>query len=131
MFFHLRSFFCALRHTSSLSAGGFATAGAGASAFGSSDPAAGLPPAPPGAVGFGSAAPPIAMDSANNPGMQAITAADPSMAGRLQQLPNYVSGVMSADPAQHLECTTQFRKMLSIERNPPIQQVRREDEHTL
>ena len=102
-----------------LSAGGFATAGAaGGAGFGSSDPnaAAGGLPEPPGS-GFGSNMPLAAANS------QALAMTDPTVAGRLQQLPNYVAGVMSADPSQHLECTTQFRKLLSIERNPPIQQV--------
>eukprot|EP01024_Parvocaulis_polyphysoides_P068105 TRINITY_DN8252_c0_g4_i2.p1 TRINITY_DN8252_c0_g4~~TRINITY_DN8252_c0_g4_i2.p1 ORF type:complete len:601 (-),score=72.78 TRINITY_DN8252_c0_g4_i2:293-1936(-) len=34
-----------------------------------------------------------------------------------------VQGVHSQDPAQQLEATTQFRKLLSIERNPPIEPV--------
>ena len=34
-----------------------------------------------------------------------------------------VMGVESMEPAVQLESTTQFRKLLSIERNPPIQQV--------
>ena len=42
---------------------------------------------------------------------------------RLEELPRFVAGVMGGDPATHLECMTQFRKLLSIERNPPIQQV--------
>mmetsp|Transcript_8127 Transcript_8127/g.28577 ORF Transcript_8127/g.28577 Transcript_8127/m.28577 type:complete len:529 (+) Transcript_8127:70-1656(+) len=41
----------------------------------------------------------------------------------LEQLPSLVQGVHSMNPAVHLEATTQFRKLLSIERNPPIQQV--------
>ncbi|KAG5187547.1 armadillo-type protein [Tribonema minus] len=48
---------------------------------------------------------------------------DPNIAQRLEQLPQLVAGLMSADPALHLDMTTAFRKLLSIERNPPIQQV--------
>jgi hypothetical protein len=40
-----------------------------------------------------------------------------------QHLPQLVLGVNSHDPATQLQATTQFRKLLSIERNPPIQQV--------
>lgn len=42
---------------------------------------------------------------------------------QLEQLPQMVMGAMSNDRAVQLEATTQFRKLLSIERNPPIQQV--------
>ncbi|XP_021724050.1 importin subunit alpha-like isoform X2 [Chenopodium quinoa] len=34
-----------------------------------------------------------------------------------------VAGVCSDDGAAHLEATTHFRKLLSIERNPPIEEV--------
>lgn len=44
-------------------------------------------------------------------------------ASKLEQLPQMVAGVMGNDPAVQTECTTQFRRLLSIEKNPPIQQV--------
>jgi importin subunit alpha-1 len=42
---------------------------------------------------------------------------------RLKQIPMWVQGCLSQDPAVELECTRQFRKLLSIERSPPIAQV--------
>jgi len=42
---------------------------------------------------------------------------------RLAQLPQYVTDVMSDDFTSQLRGTTQFRKLLSIEHNPPIQEV--------
>ena len=42
---------------------------------------------------------------------------------KLENLPTMVAGVMGSDPAIQTECTTQFRRLLSIEKNPPIQQV--------
>jgi len=48
---------------------------------------------------------------------------DASIAQKLEELPNLVAGVNSNDPVAQLEATTQFRKLLSIERNPPIQEV--------
>ncbi|KDD73677.1 hypothetical protein H632_c1936p0 [Helicosporidium sp. ATCC 50920] len=42
---------------------------------------------------------------------------------KLECLPAMVAGVMSEDPQAQLEATTQFRKLLSIERNPPIEEV--------
>jgi importin subunit alpha-1 len=44
-------------------------------------------------------------------------------ASKLEQLPAMVAGVMGNDPTVQTECTTQFRRLLSIEKNPPIQQV--------
>ncbi|CAM9099156.1 unnamed protein product, partial [Phaeothamnion confervicola] len=41
----------------------------------------------------------------------------------LEQLPQLVAGLQSQDPAVQLEMTTHFRKLLSIERSPPIQDV--------
>ncbi|KAH6766484.1 importin alpha isoform 1 [Perilla frutescens var. hirtella] len=42
---------------------------------------------------------------------------------KLESLPVMVAGVWSNDGPQQLESTTQFRKLLSIERNPPIEEV--------
>ncbi|KAF7850356.1 hypothetical protein BT93_L5573 [Corymbia citriodora subsp. variegata] len=42
---------------------------------------------------------------------------------KLESLPSMVAKVWSADPALQLEATTQFRKLLSIERSPPIEEV--------
>ncbi|KAG7021035.1 Importin subunit alpha-4 [Cucurbita argyrosperma subsp. argyrosperma] len=42
---------------------------------------------------------------------------------RLESIPVLVQGVWSADTAAQLESTTQFRKLLSIERSPPIDEV--------
>jgi importin subunit alpha-1 len=44
-------------------------------------------------------------------------------ASKLKQLPAMVAGVMGNDSTVQTECTTQFRRLLSIEKNPPIQQV--------
>ncbi|KAJ0613301.1 putative armadillo-like helical protein [Helianthus annuus] len=41
----------------------------------------------------------------------------------LESLPSMVAGVFSSDNNMQLEATTQFRKLLSIERSPPIQEV--------
>lgn len=49
--------------------------------------------------------------------------ASPATQSKLEQLPAMVQGVMGNDPAVQTECTTQFRRLLSIEKNPPIQQV--------
>jgi HEAT repeat protein len=48
---------------------------------------------------------------------------DASIAQKLELLPKMVSGVNSTEPVLQLEATTQFRKLLSIERNPPIEEV--------
>lgn len=42
---------------------------------------------------------------------------------KLESIPLMVQGVASADPGIQLEATTQFRKLLSIERCPPIDEV--------
>lgn len=42
---------------------------------------------------------------------------------KLESLPAMVAGVWSEDSNLQLEATTQFRKLLSIERNPPIEEV--------
>ncbi|KAK9086245.1 hypothetical protein Syun_028639 [Stephania yunnanensis] len=42
---------------------------------------------------------------------------------KLETLPAMVQGVWSDNPTLQLESTTQFRKLLSIERNPPIEEV--------
>ncbi|RAL50052.1 hypothetical protein DM860_016828 [Cuscuta australis] len=42
---------------------------------------------------------------------------------RLEGIPLMVQGVWSEDPSSQIEATTQFRKLLSIERSPPIDEV--------
>mmetsp|Transcript_21806 Transcript_21806/g.49600 ORF Transcript_21806/g.49600 Transcript_21806/m.49600 type:complete len:574 (-) Transcript_21806:603-2324(-) len=54
---------------------------------------------------------------------EASPAPDANTLSKLEALPEMVKGVLSADSALQVECTTQFRRLLSIERNPPIQQV--------
>uniref|UniRef100_A0A1J3HH52 Importin subunit alpha n=1 Tax=Noccaea caerulescens TaxID=107243 RepID=A0A1J3HH52_NOCCA len=64
-------------------------------------------------------------------GMQALQDFPPSSTAshvaavnkKLESLLDMVAGVKSDDPALQLESTTQFRKLLSIERSPPIQEV--------
>ncbi|KAK4339753.1 hypothetical protein RND71_041215 [Anisodus tanguticus] len=41
----------------------------------------------------------------------------------LESIPVMVQGVWSEDPAAQIEATTHFRKLLSIERSPPIDEV--------
>ena len=47
----------------------------------------------------------------------------PKAPPELVQLPQLVADVLSDDPARQLEATSQMRKLLSIERDPPIQAV--------
>ncbi|KAL6557961.1 Inositol monophosphatase 1 [Orobanche minor] len=42
---------------------------------------------------------------------------------QLDNLPSMIASVWADDPSRQLEATTQFRKLLSIERSPPIQEV--------
>ena len=60
-------------------------------------------------------------------GMQALqgfpSASAASVDKKLDSLKDMVAGVWSDDPALQLESTTQFRKLLSIERSPPIEEV--------
>ncbi|GFS29703.1 importin alpha isoform 4 [Actinidia rufa] len=42
---------------------------------------------------------------------------------RLESIPVMVQGVWSEDPSAQIEATTQFRKLPSIERSPPIDEV--------
>ena len=81
--------------------------GAGAGMGGS----AGSPGIAGGANGFGAGL------------MPAGASEDDKMRMRLQRLPDMVRGVQSSDPQTQQEATREFRKLLSIEKNPPIQQV--------
>ncbi|KAL1565137.1 Inositol monophosphatase 1 [Salvia divinorum] len=47
----------------------------------------------------------------------------PQLDKKLESLPAMIAGIWSNDATLQLEATTQFRKLLSIERNPPIEEV--------
>jgi HEAT repeat protein len=49
--------------------------------------------------------------------------ANDTVANRLEVIPQLVEGVLSNDTERQVQCTTQSRKLLSIERNPPIEEV--------
>ncbi|CAO2824350.1 unnamed protein product [Amaranthus hypochondriacus] len=49
--------------------------------------------------------------------------AQPPFDKKIDSLPQMVAGVYSEDRNAQLESTTHFRKLLSIERNPPIEEV--------
>ncbi|KAK4491360.1 hypothetical protein RD792_002097 [Penstemon davidsonii] len=42
---------------------------------------------------------------------------------QLENLPSMVASIWTDDASRQLEATTQFRKLLSIERSPPLQEV--------
>ncbi|KAM7279596.1 hypothetical protein ACFE04_006730 [Oxalis oulophora] len=58
-----------------------------------------------------------------NDSSSTTTNSNPLIDKKLESLPVLVQGVQSEDPASQLEATTQFRKLLSIERCPPIEEV--------
>lgn len=57
----------------------------------------------------------------NNP--NAKKQLDPFLVRRLQQIPELVDQIQSNDPKDQLEATSQFRRLLSIDKTPPIQDV--------
>lgn len=48
---------------------------------------------------------------------------DPAIASKIANLPQMCQMIVSNDPQERLKATMQFRKLLSIERNPPIAEV--------
>jgi importin subunit alpha-6/7 len=59
----------------------------------------------------------------NTPMRNSSNGAAAVSAANLENLPAMVNGVMGHDASAQLEYTTYFRRLLSIEKNPPIQQV--------
>ncbi|KAH9683922.1 Importin subunit alpha-4 [Citrus sinensis] len=53
---------------------------------------------------------------------QPVTEANASIEKKLESIPSMVQGVLSENSGLQLEATTQFRKLLSIERCPPIEE---------
>eukprot|EP00940_MAST-03C_sp_MAST-3C-sp2_P000608 g608.t1 len=79
------------------------------------------------AAGGGSAAAPTNTSTAANTNAAAqnvgVGSVDPTIASKLQQIPVMLQKLRSNDGNLQLEAVTQFRKLLSIEKNPPIPQV--------
>ena len=61
--------------------------------------------------------------SSSGPRSDVGTLPDMSLKAKLENLPEDVALLQSADPQLQLDATTRFRKLLSIERNPPIAEV--------
>ncbi|KAL1825812.1 hypothetical protein DCAR_0314003 [Daucus carota subsp. sativus] len=57
------------------------------------------------------------------PQLENLSATAVQIEQRLESLPAMVAGVFSEDGSLRLEATSHFRKLLSIERNPPIEEV--------
>lgn len=66
---------------------------------------------------------PSSMTMDGNSAMAPSGLPNASAVSKLESLPQMVAGVMGNDPTVQTECTTQFRRLLSIEKNPPIQEV--------
>lgn len=65
----------------------------------------------------------VATNVENRPTAAVTKLTSSDVQSRLKNLPNLVTAVNSEDPTRQLEAATEFRKLLSIEKNPPIQQV--------
>lgn len=81
-----------------------------------------------GSLGGPSTSMSTSMPMSMSMGMNGAPSGMPGLAGsanlsKLEQLPQMVAGVMGNDPSVQTEYTTQFRRLLSLEKNPPIQQV--------
>jgi len=61
--------------------------------------------------------------SSSGPRSDVGTLPDMTLKAKLENLPEDVALLQSADPQLQLDATTRFRKLLSIERNPPIAEV--------
>ena len=51
------------------------------------------------------------------------TLPDPNLKAKLDTLPTDMQLLHSSEPAEQIEATIRFRKLLSVERNPPIAEV--------
>ena len=78
--------------------------------------------APSVGFGFGSGAAP-SFAAATKTNSMCPSRMIPLLQQKLAMLPQYVQGVKSNDPKAQFEATMAFRKLLSVEKNPPIQEV--------
>jgi hypothetical protein len=65
----------------------------------------------------------VTANNADNRPTESASKSSSDIRERLKNLPQLVEALNSNDSTRQLEAATEFRKLLSIERNPPIQQV--------